>query len=120
MRRANHRILGRTTETRKALTLVWGVWRNGQDFDPNLGAQGLTRAYGTTGGEPWPSPQVRHIFEADLRNLGAQTQSFEAGSAFVGASNEKAVRKLLLGSLDPNDVELLQLCSARDREAWAD
>ena len=20
---------------RKALSLVWGVWRNGQDFDPN-------------------------------------------------------------------------------------
>jgi len=24
---------------RKALSLVWGVWRNGQDFDPNWGAE---------------------------------------------------------------------------------
>jgi transposase len=24
---------------RKALSIVWGVWRNGQDFDPNWGAQ---------------------------------------------------------------------------------
>ena len=23
---------------RKALSLVWGVWRNGQDFDPNWDA----------------------------------------------------------------------------------
>jgi transposase len=30
---------------RKALSLVWGVWRNGQDFDPNW-ARGLTRPYG--------------------------------------------------------------------------
>jgi transposase len=31
---------------RKALSLVWGVWRNGADFDPNWGARGLTRTYG--------------------------------------------------------------------------
>jgi len=31
---------------RKALSLVWGVWRNGQDFDPNWGARDLTRLYG--------------------------------------------------------------------------
>ena len=24
---------------RKALSLVWGVWRNGQDFDPDWGAE---------------------------------------------------------------------------------
>jgi hypothetical protein len=24
---------------RKALSLVWGVWRNGQDFDPNRGLE---------------------------------------------------------------------------------
>ena len=24
---------------RKALSIVWGVWRNGQDFDPNWGAE---------------------------------------------------------------------------------
>jgi transposase len=29
---------------RKALSIVWGVWRNGQDFDPDRGA--LTRPYG--------------------------------------------------------------------------
>ena len=31
---------------RKALSIVWGVWRNGQDFDPNSGSRGLTRTYG--------------------------------------------------------------------------
>jgi len=29
----------------KALSLVWGVWRGGRDFDPNR-AEGLTRPYG--------------------------------------------------------------------------
>ena len=24
---------------RKALSLVWGVWRNGQDFDPEWGVE---------------------------------------------------------------------------------
>jgi hypothetical protein len=24
---------------RKALSIVWGVWRNGQDFDPNWGLE---------------------------------------------------------------------------------
>jgi len=24
---------------RKALSIVWGVWRNGQDFDPDWGAE---------------------------------------------------------------------------------
>ena len=24
---------------RKALSLVWGVWRNGHDFDPNWGLE---------------------------------------------------------------------------------
>jgi hypothetical protein len=24
---------------RKALSIVWGVWRNGQDFDPNWGIE---------------------------------------------------------------------------------
>jgi hypothetical protein len=24
---------------RKALSLVWGVWRNGQDFDPKWGTE---------------------------------------------------------------------------------
>lgn len=24
---------------RKALSLVWGVWRNGRDFDPNWGLE---------------------------------------------------------------------------------
>jgi hypothetical protein len=31
---------------RKARSLVWGVWRNGQDFDPNLEGRDLTRPYG--------------------------------------------------------------------------
>ena len=31
---------------RKALSLVWGVWRNGQDFDPSWEARALTRTYG--------------------------------------------------------------------------
>jgi hypothetical protein len=29
---------------RKALSIVWGVWRNGQDFDPGRGQ--LTRPHG--------------------------------------------------------------------------
>jgi hypothetical protein len=31
---------------RKALGLVWGVWRNGTDFDPGWADRGLTRANG--------------------------------------------------------------------------
>ena len=31
----------------KALSLVWGVWRNGQDFDPDW-RRGLTRPYGSS------------------------------------------------------------------------
>ena len=31
---------------RKALSIVWGVWRNGTDFDPHLGTRDLTRPYG--------------------------------------------------------------------------
>lgn len=31
---------------RKALSLVWGVWRNGVDFDPSWEGRDLTRPYG--------------------------------------------------------------------------
>jgi hypothetical protein len=30
--------MGRHHCMRKALSIVWGVWRNGQDFDPEWGA----------------------------------------------------------------------------------
>jgi transposase len=30
----------------KALDLVWGVWRSGQDFDPAVRARDLTKNYG--------------------------------------------------------------------------
>jgi hypothetical protein len=29
----------------KALNLVWGVWRNETDWDPNWGLTGLTRPH---------------------------------------------------------------------------
>jgi transposase len=31
---------------RKALSIVWGVWRSGSDFDPSHRGSGLTRSYG--------------------------------------------------------------------------
>jgi len=31
---------------RKALSIVWGVWRSGADFDPAYRGTGLTRHYG--------------------------------------------------------------------------
>jgi transposase len=31
---------------RKALSIVWGVWRNGSDLDPAWGSKGLTSPYG--------------------------------------------------------------------------
>ena len=44
---------------RKALSIVWGVWRNGQDFDPNWGAKLDKALWDLATGAPSPTTSTR-------------------------------------------------------------